>query len=357
MRDKTEEEKNELCVELLRIAPHFEECSGPEPALSYIIWRYYQACMPDKPKVASSYAQRYILALVDAVHAATDKQNEKMRAAYNAMREELSNQYADSADQIDVLDRYPEWPAVAAPQPASGQRVLPDEPLWNHKGNVRHDAVDRLGERQRQARQPVSASDAASSCAVRVCTITDSQCCYKGCGPHCVLDAGRGVDSGVKSAPQPADVLWPEPNDTATAAFDAPQPASVQQAAVYRNALEHIAGSCEGPAVEIAKVALSKAPSERAREAIESRQREMLRARFAARPSTQATADFDLPAPNDPVGEQQAAHGLSDAQIREIFLMHGFRIQPGCDDLKPYVYAAASALLSAAAAKGDGHDA
>ena len=39
---------------------------------------------------------------------------------------------------------------------------------------------------------------------------------------------------------------------------------------------------------------------------------------------------------------------LTDAQIREIFLAHGFTIKPGCDDLKPYVYGAARALLAAA---------
>lgn len=34
--------------------------------------------------------------------------------------------------------------------------------------------------------------------------------------------------------------------------------------------------------------------------------------------------------------------------IRDVFLRHGFTIKPGCDDLKPYVYAAALALLKAA---------
>jgi hypothetical protein len=32
------------------------------------------------------------------------------RELYNAMREELSNQYGDSADQVDALERYPHWP-------------------------------------------------------------------------------------------------------------------------------------------------------------------------------------------------------------------------------------------------------
>jgi hypothetical protein len=36
---------------------------------------------------------------------------------------------------------------------------------------------------------------------------------------------------------------------------------------------------------------------------------------------------------------------VTDQEIREIFLGCGFKIQPGCDDLKPYVYAAARELL------------
>lgn len=36
----------------------------------------------------------------------------------------------------------------------------------------------------------------------------------------------------------------------------------------------------------------------------------------------------------------------SDEEIRQVFLDHGFTTKPGCDDLKPYVYAAARALLS-----------
>jgi hypothetical protein len=37
---------------------------------------------------------------------------------------------------------------------------------------------------------------------------------------------------------------------------------------------------------------------------------------------------------------------MNDADIREVFLANGFTIKPGCDDLKPYVYAAARALLA-----------
>ena len=44
---------------------------------------------------------------------------------------------------------------------------------------------------------------------------------------------------------------------------------------------------------------------------------------------------------------------ITDKQIREVFLAHGFTIKPGCDDLKPYVYAAAKALLALAAPSVD----
>lgn len=37
---------------------------------------------------------------------------------------------------------------------------------------------------------------------------------------------------------------------------------------------------------------------------------------------------------------------VSDAQIKAVFLANGFTIKPGCDDLKPYVYQAARALLA-----------
>ena len=36
---------------------------------------------------------------------------------------------------------------------------------------------------------------------------------------------------------------------------------------------------------------------------------------------------------------------VTDDQIRRIFMEHGFTIKAGCDDLKPYVYAAARALI------------
>lgn len=40
---------------------------------------------------------------------------------------------------------------------------------------------------------------------------------------------------------------------------------------------------------------------------------------------------------------------MTDDQIREVFLANGFTIKEGQADLKPYVYAAARALLSLAA--------
>lgn len=39
---------------------------------------------------------------------------------------------------------------------------------------------------------------------------------------------------------------------------------------------------------------------------------------------------------------------LSDDQIRAVFMAHGFTIKEGQTDLKPYVYAAARALLAVA---------
>jgi len=39
---------------------------------------------------------------------------------------------------------------------------------------------------------------------------------------------------------------------------------------------------------------------------------------------------------------------MTDAEIKEIFLANGFTIKTGCDDLKPYVYEAARALLDRA---------
>ena len=44
-----------------------------------------------------------------------------------------------------------------------------------------------------------------------------------------------------------------------------------------------------------------------------------------------------------------AAPVVSDEQIKAVFLANGFTIKPGCDDLKPYVYKAARALLAASA--------
>lgn len=44
-----------------------------------------------------------------------------------------------------------------------------------------------------------------------------------------------------------------------------------------------------------------------------------------------------------------SAPPVSDAQIREVFMANGFTIKEGQTDLKPYVYAAARALLALAA--------
>jgi len=40
------------------------------------------------------------------------------------------------------------------------------------------------------------------------------------------------------------------------------------------------------------------------------------------------------------------AADVTDEQIREVFMANGFTIKPGNDDLKPYVYKAARALLA-----------
>lgn len=40
------------------------------------------------------------------------------------------------------------------------------------------------------------------------------------------------------------------------------------------------------------------------------------------------------------------AKTMTDAEIKDIFLSNGFTIKPGYDDLKPYVYEAARALLA-----------
>ena len=48
---------------------------------------------------------------------------------------------------------------------------------------------------------------------------------------------------------------------------------------------------------------------------------------------------------------QSTSATMSDEQIKAVFLANGFTIKPGCDDLKPYVYKAARALLAAHAAQ------
>jgi hypothetical protein len=45
-------------------------------------------------------------------------------------------------------------------------------------------------------------------------------------------------------------------------------------------------------------------------------------------------------------GQPVERAAISDAEIQEIFIRHGFKIQDGLSDLKPYVYEAARALLS-----------
>lgn len=47
----------------------------------------------------------------------------------------------------------------------------------------------------------------------------------------------------------------------------------------------------------------------------------------------------------------QAAQPVARDVIRDVFLRNGFTIKDGCSDLKPYVYAAANALLEVAAAQ------
>lgn len=42
---------------------------------------------------------------------------------------------------------------------------------------------------------------------------------------------------------------------------------------------------------------------------------------------------------------------LTDKEIKEVFLANGFTVKEGQTDLKPYVYAAAKALLRAEADK------
>lgn len=55
-----------------------------------------------------------------------------------------------------------------------------------------------------------------------------------------------------------------------------------------------------------------------------------------------AAALWNRRAPTPP-----APQPMTDEQIREIFMAHGFTVKDGQADLKPYVYAAARALLAA----------
>lgn len=59
--------------------------------------------------------------------------------------------------------------------------------------------------------------------------------------------------------------------------------------------------------------------------------------------------DEDLPLPEDDwpvVRNERGVSIVTDNEIRDVFLSHGFKIKDGCDDLKPYVYEAARALLT-----------
>lgn len=51
--------------------------------------------------------------------------------------------------------------------------------------------------------------------------------------------------------------------------------------------------------------------------------------------------------------ERERSVQMANERIREVFLSHGFTIKEGHTDLKPYVYAAARALLHAAAEQGE----
>jgi hypothetical protein len=64
-----------------------------------------------------------------------------------------------------------------------------------------------------------------------------------------------------------------------------------------------------------------------------------------------------VPAPNDDdeglvravlAAPAPVAHGITDDDIRRVFLAHGFTIKDGQTDLKPYVFDAARALLAEA---------
>lgn len=46
-------------------------------------------------------------------------------------------------------------------------------------------------------------------------------------------------------------------------------------------------------------------------------------------------------------------HHITDEQIRAVFMANGFTIKDGHTDLKPYVYAAARAVLALAAPQGE----
>lgn len=101
----------------------------------------------------------------------------------------------------------------------------------------------------------------------------------------------------------------------------------------------------------------------------EAEQRERMQARLAARPTSGATADFDLPAPNDatqqatpePVGEPWGC-GMIDLVSQLVGALEGMlaldeenhQRYPGDEDVCKEVQAA-QAALSAAKAKGADH--
>jgi len=73
------------------------------------------------------------------------------------------------------------------------------------------------------------------------------------------------------------------------------------------------------------------------------------KARSMLRVSAQTPEQFDalVDAVEGAAPQQHAQAALSDEQIKAIFMKNGFTIKEGQSDLKPYVYAAAHAILAA----------
>lgn len=70
-----------------------------------------------------------------------------------------------------------------------------DDPLWNHKGNVRHDAVDRLGERRRAESLRATATQSAQT--------TEQSCprCELPLSQSCNCDAAYALRAGAQRTP------------------------------------------------------------------------------------------------------------------------------------------------------------